>query len=403
MPVYHYKVGREDGSILTKEAEAESEDALRRELEDSGYLVLQLKKRRAIGFSLPFSGLGKKQTGEDFLMFNQELLVLIRAGLPIVQSLDILGERTPNETFKEALTDVKTEVRGGKALSDSMSRHPGFFSELYCNSLRAGERTGNLSEVLDRYIKYQKRMLAVKRKLKSAITYPVFLVGVVVVMLVFLLTYIVPTFSEVYTDFKGELPWPTVILMNTTRFLKSYILVFAVAVAVIVYAFKAWYRTDRGREMVDGYLIRLPLAGKVISGYFISTMTRTLGTILAGGIPMLQALEMVARSVTNSVLAAKLRIVQERVREGISLAHALEETGTMPAMSIRMIEVGEATGALETMLDDISTFYEDEVDMRLQKFTTLIEPVMMLVMGVLVGGIIIVMYLPIFEMAGAVK
>ncbi len=403
MPVFYYRVGREDGSVLAKESEAESEEALRRELEDGGYLVLQVKPRRALGLGMTVPGLAGKLKSEDFLVFNQELLVLIRAGLPIVQTLDILMERTPLESFREALSDVKAEVRGGKALSDSMSRHPRFFSELYCNSLRSGERTGNLAEVLDRFIKYQRRILAVKRKVVSALTYPILLMGATVALLLFLLTYVVPTFSDIYSDSRAQLPAATVVLMNTTRFMKSYILLFIAIFVVIILAFRTWYRTDRGRERFDGYLLRLPLAGRLIKSYFISTMSRTLATILSGGIPMLQALEMVAKSVTNRVLTMKLLFVQERVRQGSSLAHALEEAGIMPPMTIRMIEVGEATGALETMLDDISVFYEDEVDVRLQRMTTLIEPLVMLFMGVVVGGIVIIMYLPIFQLAGTVQ
>jgi len=401
MPVFHYRVGREDGSVLSKEVEADSEEALRRELEDGGYLVLELGKRRAAG--LGFGFLKKKQKSEDFLIFNQELLALIKAGLPIVQTLDILMERAGTTDFKEALADVKAEIRGGKALSDSMARHPRFFPELYCNTLRSGERTGSLAEVLERYMNYLKRVLAIKRKLKSALTYPIFLMGVTSGLLIFLLAYVVPSFSEIYKDFKSDLPLPTVILMNVTTVFKHYFPLFVGLVILAVFAFRAWYASDRGRKAVDGFLLNTPIVGGLIKGYFISMMTRTLSTILAGGIPMLQALEMVARSVTNRVLSAHLYYTQERVREGISLASALEETGVMPAMTIRMIEVGEATGALETMLDDISVFYEDEVNVNVQRLTTLIEPVVMLMMGVVVGGIVIVMYLPIFELAGTVK
>ncbi|HEY3346679.1 MAG TPA: type II secretion system F family protein, partial [Nitrospirota bacterium] len=225
MPAFHYKVGREDGSILTKEAEADSEEALRRELEDQGFLILEVKKRGALGISL--GGKRKKQSTEDFLVFNQEFLVLLRAGLPIVQSLDILLERATHPAFNEALVDVKTEVRGGKALSDAMARHTGFFPELYCNSLRAGEKTGNLPDVIERYIKYSKKMLVIKRQVITALTYPTFLVGMTVLLLIVLLVYVVPTFSQIYSDFKSDLPLPTVMLMNTTRFLKEYFLVFA--------------------------------------------------------------------------------------------------------------------------------------------------------------------------------
>ena len=404
MPVYYYRVGKEDGSILTQEATAESEEVLRRELEDGGYLVLQLKKRRAIGFGLIAKGIGrKKQSGEEFLVFCQELLVLIKAGLPIVQSLDTLMERTVDQAFKETLSDVRSGIRGGKALSDAMSRHPDYFSELFCNSLRSGERTGALTAVLERYITYLKKLLTAKRQLTNAVTYPLFLLFFTMTVVVFLITYVVPSFTDIYKDFQASLPLPTLILINATRFIREYLFLFAGGAVAAALSLRAWYRTERGRMAVDGLLLRLPLLGKLIRGYFITTMSRTLSTILAGGIPMLQALDMVSRSVTNRVLSSKLLYVQERVRQGVSLADAVSEAGIMPAMTIRMIEVGEATGALETMLDDTSAFYEDEVNMRLQKIITLIEPAIMIFMGAFVAAIVIMMYLPIFEMAGAVK
>jgi len=401
MPVFVYKAGREDGSVFIKEADADSPEALRRELEDSGYLVLQLKRRHALGLRA-LSGLKKLKT-EDFLVFNQELLVLIKAGLPIVQSLDILAERTSHTAFKDALVDVKTEVRGGKSLSDAMSRHPGFFPELFCNSLRAGERTGALAEVLERFIIYQKRLLDVKRKMVSALTYPTFIVGFTILLLIFLLTYVVPAFTQTYADSQASLPLPTLMLMNFTHILRKFFVLFVALVLGAVYAFRAWYRTDNGRLTVDKYLLKVPLIGGALKGYIISTMTRTLSTILAGGIPMLQALEMVSRSITNREVSNKLKYVQERVREGISLAGSFEETKIMPTMTIRMIEVGEATGALEAMLDDISNFYEDKVNVRLQRITSLIEPIIIATLGLVVGSIVIIMYLPIFEMAGTIK
>ncbi len=400
MPVFVYKAGREDGSVFVKETEAESPEALRKELEDKGYLVLHLVKRRAIGLGADF--FKKRLKTEDFLVFNQEMLVLIRAGLPIVQSLDILADRTPLPAFKDALVDVKTEIQGGKALSDSMARHPRLFPELYCNSLSAGERTGNLAEVLERFIIYQKKLLDVTRKLKTAVTYPIFLVGVTALLLIFLLTYVVPSFTQIYANTQSKLPMPTIILMNITGFLKTYILFFIALGAALIFAFRAWYRTDAGRLKTDSYLLKLPLLGDTIRGYIISTMTRTLATILSGGIPMLQALEMVSKSITNRDISEKLRYAQERVREGISLAASLEETKIMPVMTIRMIEVGETTGALENMLDNISTFYEDEVNVKVQRMTNLIEPIIMLSMGVVVGTIVIVMYLPIFDLAGTI-
>jgi type IV pilus assembly protein PilC len=403
MPVYYYKVGKEDGSILTNELEADSEESLRHRLEDDGYLVLELRKRRALGIEIAIPGLKRGIKSEDFLIFNQELLVLIRAGLPIVQSLDLLKERTPSEGFKRALLDVKSEVRGGKALSDAMAMHTDFFPELYCNSLRAGERTGSLEMVIERYIKYLKKMLEVKRNIIGALTLPAVLIGFSAVILAVLLTYVVPTFASIYEDFGGELPLPTRILLNTIHFIKSYSPFIAVGVLLLLVALRAYYRTDKGRMFLDARIFDLPIAGKLISGYYISAISRTLATILAGGIPMLEALEMVGRSITNRDLSYRIGEVQERVREGMSLAVALEEYKVMSPMTIRMVEVGEATGALEAMLENISEFYEDEVNLHLQRITTLIEPVVMIGMGIFVGAIVIAMYLPVFQLAGTIK
>ena len=262
-----------------------------------------------------------------------------------------------------------------------MSRHPGFFSELFCNSLRAGERTGALADVLERFIIYQKRLLDVKRKMVSAMTYPAFIVGFTVLLLIFLLTYVVPAFTQTYADAQASLPLPTLMLMKFTHILKHYFPLFVALAVGMGYAFRAWYRTENGRLTVDKYLLKVPLVGSALRGYIISTMTRTLSTILSGGIPMLQALEMVSRSITNREVSNKMKYVQERVREGISLAGSFEETKIMPTMTIRMIEVGEATGALEAMLDDISNFYEDRVNVRLQRLTSLIEPIIIATLG----------------------
>lgn len=403
MPVFYYKVGKEDGSIIENEVEAESADALRAELDDSGYLVLELRGRKAFSFDTALPGLTRKLGSGDFLVFNQELLVLIKAGLPIVQSLDLLTERTTIEGFKRALLDVKKEVLGGRALSEAMAMHTEFFPELYCNSLRSGEKTGEIAGVLSRYIAYLKRVMEVKQKLKSALTYPVFLIGVTFMVIAVLFTYVVPTFSDIYADFNAELPRATVILMTFTKFLKRYLLFFIGGGIAGVFLFRFWYRTEKGRTLVDRYVLKVPLVGTLINNYYTSTISRTLATVLSGGIPMLDALDMVARSVTNRDLSTRLRKVQSRVREGMSLYLALEESGMMSQMTIRMVEVGEATGSLETMLDDISTFYEDEVNANLQRVTTLIEPVIMLLMGAVVGTVVLVMYLPIFELAGTVR
>jgi len=402
MPLFHYKVGKEDGTILSNEVEADSAEALRRDLEDSGYYIIELKKRHALSMELRLPGVGKGLKSEDFLIFNQELLVLTKAGLPITQSLDLLMERTPSPGFKAALQDVKSGVHGGKALSDAMAEHTEYFPELYCNSLRSGERTGNLAGVVERYITYLKRILEVKRRLKGAIVYPLFLIGVTVALLSFLLVYVVPKFAEIYEDFESELPAATLILINLTGIIKSYLIYFLLGLVAAIFLFRTWYRSEKGRAAADRLVLKLPIAGDIVRGYYVSAITRTLGTVLAGGIPMLEALEMVSRSITNRDYSNKLNDVKARVSEGMSLSDAMEQNELMSQMTLRMVDVGEATGALEVMLDDISSFYEDELNQRLNRVTSLIEPVIMLGMGLIVGSIVVSMYLPILQIAGTV-
>jgi len=255
---------------------------------------------------------------------------------------------------------------------------------------------------VERYIIYQKRILEVKRKVKGAIVYPIFLIGVTVALLSFLLTYVVPKFADIYSDFKADLPTPTLILINLTHFIKTYSILFVIGIIASAFLFRAWLRSEKGRATADSLILKLPIVGGIASGYYISAITRTLGTVLAGGIPMLDALEMVARSITNRDYSARLAEVQARVSEGMSLSDAMERYELMSTMTLRMVEVGEATGSLEVMLDDISGFYEDELNMRLQRVTNLIEPVIMLGMGLIVGSIVVSMYLPILQIAGTV-
>lgn len=403
MPVFSYQIARPDGTIIEKEIEANTEDVLRRRLEGQGCLVLSIKRRGSLLLSLLQISFKSRLKGEEFLIFNQQFLALVRAGLPIIKTLDLLVERAVNTRFKEALQGVRKGIAEGLSISASMSRYPDYFPELYVYSLRAAEESGNLSEVLGRYISYLKRMIGLKKKVFSSLAYPGFLTIVGICVIIFLITYVLPTFSEIYGGVQEGLPTATRILISIVqsfRILLIYIIMVSIALGVV---FRFWYQTEKGRERVDMFLLRIPWIGEVIAIDNIVHITRTLSTILHSGIPLVPALRMVSGAVRNRFLSRGIGGVAERVKEGKGLAGALLGLDLFPKMSLEMIAVGEQTGSIEEMFTTVAEFHEDELDLRITRLTTWIEPVILLVMGGIIGAIVIIMYLPIFNLAGTIR
>ncbi|MDH4098976.1 MAG: type II secretion system F family protein [Nitrospirota bacterium] len=403
MPRYFCKLGRPDGRIEEQVIEAIDADSLRMSLEDKGFLVLSFREKGGLPLHLDELLLKKGVSSKEFLVYNQEFITLVRAGMPIVNALDVVSRRVANKHFKAVLDEMKKEIRAGLALSDAASRHPSIFPDLYVATVRSGEKSGDLVVVLGRYVRYLKRLIALRRKVLSAMTYPVFLLLILGALLAFLLLYLVPTFSGIYADFKGDLPLATKILITTTQAGKAFALPIILALISLVVAAVLWYRTDKGRLFFDSAKLRVPFLGSVLELYAVSQFTRTLGSLLGGGVPPVGALDMASASIPNRALSAKLIEAVSRVREGGSISAALEKTGVVPEMTVRMIEVGESSGALEDMLGEISDFYEDEIETKLSTLTSLIEPVLLLFMGIVIGGIVVVMYLPIFNLAGTVR
>jgi type IV pilus assembly protein PilC len=402
MPQFHYRGAQPDGTVVSDRIEGDSEPAVRAQLEGQGLLIFKLKGAGA-GLKLPLAWWGRGRLSlREFLVFNQEFLALVKAGLPFLKIFDLLAERAVSPDLQAALRGVRADIRGGSSISDALSRYPHYFSDLYRASVRSGERTGALAEVLKRYIAHLKLVIAVREKVVKALAYPAFLIVVGAAVVLFLLLYVVPTFSEIYGQNKAALPGPTRMLLTVvetgTRWL-PWLVGGALALTILL---AQWLRTPWFRAQLDRLGLHLPVIGDVLLKNQIVRFTRTLSTILAGGIPLLTALKLSSGTLTNSVIAQAVLRATDRVREGTRLAAALREEQFLPPMTLEMIEVGETTGALEGMLQDVAEFHEGELDLRLSQLTTWIEPMLLLIMGLIVGGIVIVMYLPVFEIAGTV-
>jgi type IV pilus assembly protein PilC len=386
--------------VLVKELEAVNAAMLRQSLEEQGYVVFELRKKK-LQFLLE-GGVGRRKIGnKDLLLFNQELLVLLKAGLPIIQALDTILESGGGK-LGEILTAVREDVKGGAALSVAFEKYPRVFPHLYIASIQAGERTGDLPQTIRRYIAFLKRTEGFRSKIIAALFYPAILITVAVLAIAMLLIYVVPTFSQIYADSGSALPVPTQMLINFTGFLKRYVLLFIALLAVAATMLRRWSETEAGRFTVDRLKVAVPLIGPVVTRYAVAGFTRTLGTVLGSGIPIVEALRMSVGTLNNKVLERALFTAVIRVEEGSKLSSALESIKLMPPLALRMLMVGETTGSLEEMLGDISDYFEEEIERNLQVLTTAIEPAIMIVMGVVIGVIIITMYLPIFKIASTV-
>ena len=389
------------GEMHQQVAEAASERELRERFTQQGFLVYSIKPRAAT----PIVGgmrSRKKLNLEKFLIFNQQFVTLIRAGLPILKGLDLLADRLTDAKLSKHINGVREEVRRGALLSDAFAKQE-VFPPIYVTTVLAGERSGSLAEVLERFITYQKLALSVRKKLLVSLLYPSVLVFLVICLIVFLVTYVVPNFAILYQSMQAQLPAATLILIAVGTTARSYVLIGFAALIAAIFAFRWWARTPAGGEMVDRFLMKIPVAGEVWLKYQVAQFSRVLGTLLVGGIPLMQALDTAADSLGTQVLKRVLEQATKLVREGQSLSSALRITKIFPSLSIDMIEVGESTGALPQMLSSVAEFYEDDVSTRVTAALSLIEPLIMIFMGIFVAFVLISLYLPIFSLADSIR
>jgi len=392
------------GEIVERTVVADSEAALRRELEDKDTLILELRRQNPVLSAVTgVFALRPRISAREFLFFNQEFSALLRAGLPILTSLDILIDRRKNLVFKKALVNIRERVKAGEALSEAFTAQGEMFPKLYAASLASGERSGELPNVLKRYIAYTRSILSIRKKVVGALIYPAILVCVSVILISIMVFYVIPSFSSLFKDLGTDLPVITQMLMDVSIFLQAQWVPIVAVLLGGTAAFTVWYRSPGGRVGFDRLKMRLPLVGDVFRDYAQNRFTRTFSTLLAGGIPLVTSLELAARAVGNAVLEMELMGVTVKVREGQPLWESLERTGYITEMAIEMIKVGESTGALVEMLDNASEFSEEEIDYKLSKMVTLIEPVMLVFMAIVVTGMLLAFYLPLIRAAGTSK
>ena len=398
MPHFLCKIGTADGRIITRQYESSDRQRLTNALKEQGFHVFQIRRQ----IFRTWSTARIRVSGQRFLSFNQELLVLLRSGLPVLQIFDTQIEQMEAGPFRDIVSQIREDVRGGSALSEAFAQHPDTFPSVYVAALRAGERTGDLAETFSRYLDYQKRVEAIRAKVRNASFYPLLLTLAAVAVVIFLMLFVVPRFTEIYADAEVQLPLITRILITVSHLFASYWYVLVAAVAAGVALFRVMRLGPQGRFWLARQKLKVPFFGALLVDYSISSFTRTLSTSLVSGTPLVKTLQMSVGTLNNLFLEQKMIGGIKAVEEGASLSEAFRWIGFFPPLALRMVRVGETSGSLTDMLNNIADYYESEVERRLQRLTTMIEPVLMMSMGLLIAFIIVAMYVPIFQLAATV-
>jgi len=401
MPVYLWQGQDRRGANQKGEIEAVDEAAVSLHLRRMQIKPAKIKKKPKDLFE-NVSFLQPKVHTADVVVFARQFSTMINAGLPLIQCLDILQAQQENKTFKKMLRQIKETVEGGSTLADALGKYPNVFDELFVNMVAAGETGGILDTILDRLSEYMEKAMKLKKKVKSAMTYPIIVLCIAVLVIGVIMVFVIPVFEKMFADFGGALPGPTQIVVNASRFVRDNILYMIGAVVVLLFAFKRYYRTEKGRALVDDYLLKLPIFGLLLRKVAVAKLTRTLGTMVSSGVPILDALDITAKTSGNKTVESAIYKVRSAISEGRTMADPLAESGVFPSMVCQMVAVGESTGALDAMLSKIADYYDDEVDAAVDSLTSMIEPFMMVFLGVTIGGLVVSMYLPIFKMAGMV-
>ena len=401
MPIYVWKGVNSYGEKRKGKLEANSEAAAASQLKRMRITPSMLKESpKDIFADIPM--FQPKVTPKDVVIFTRQLSTMIDAGLPLVQSLQILGEQQDNPTFKKVLRAVRADVETGSTFADALKKHPDIFDNLYCNMMEAGEIGGILDTICNRLAAFMEKAQALKKKVKGAMTYPIICVCISFIVLAVMLIFVVPVFEAMFADFGSALPAPTQMVVDMSAFAQKNFLYMIGAIFLIITAIKKIYKTEKGQERIDELLLNLPIIGTLLRRVAVAKFSRTLGTMMQSGVPILESLNVVARTAGNKVIEKAVYRVTDSISEGRAIAEPLAETGVFPGMVVQMINVGEATGALDTMLVKIADFYDEEVDQAVENLTAAIEPLMMVFLGGMIGGLVVAMYLPIFSMAAAI-
>ena len=401
MPVYKWAGVNRAGKKVKGEMEAPDEEAVKTILRRQRIEPTKVKKAPKDLFE-NVTFLKQKVTEKDVVLFTRQFATMIDAGLPLVQCLDILAGQMDNKTFKQVIRKIKQDVESGATFADALKKHPKVFDELFVNLVAAGEVGGILDTIMNRLAAYIEKVMKLKKKVKGAMVYPVVVLVVAVAVVAVLLLFVIPIFKKMFEDMGGGLPAPTQIVIDISEWVKSYFLFIMAVVVVLIVALNRFYATRRGRALIDDLMLRIPVIGDLLKKVAVARFTRTLGTMIQSGVPILDGLDIVAKTAGNKTVEAAILKTRASIAEGRTIADPLAESGVFPAMVVQMIAVGEATGALDAMLSKIADFYDEEVDAAVDALTSLIEPFMMIFLGATIGGLIIAMYLPVFKLAGTV-
>lgn len=399
---FRCRLGTPGGEIVEGVYVADSEARLRHEFEEKGLYVLGIQRagRAALGsFKLPRRS---RISTREFLVFNQELATLLKAGMPLVQSLDILRQRVANPLLKTVLDDVYDRVRAGSSLSEAFESHGSLFPGVYTASLLAGEKSGSLEQVIRRYVAYVKIVSGVKRKTISALVYPAILLLLSCIVVAIIVLRVVPEFGAFYNQFGKDLPLSTRMIVSFSNFAGTYFFLMLFGAIAAAVAFVAWLRKPGHRRRFDKWVLSIPMLGPIAQKFATSQAARTLATLLGGGIPLVNAIDVAARSISNQYMAYQLTQAAQQVREGRSLAASMLQSGAFPDVAIKMVEVGEATGALQEMLNSLSEFYDEEIDTNLTRFITIVEPALLVIMGIVIAALLLSLYMPLFNLSSMI-
>ena len=389
------------GGTMTGEIEAPSEAFVVAQLRRQQIVPVTVKhKPRELGFKL--RGRSGKVSRRELAIFTRQFATMIDAGLPLVQCLDILGMQQENQAFKQVILKVKEDVESGSTFADALEKHPRVFDELFVNLVAAGEVGGILDTILSRLAAYIEKAMKLAKQVKSAMVYPATILAVALIVTTVLLLYVIPIFGEMFQDFGAALPAPTLIVLAISAFTRKYFLLGLVLIVLLVLGIRWYYRQEGGRRRIDRLLLRLPIFGDLLRKIAVARFSRTLGTMVSSGVPILEGMDIVAKSAGNKIIEEAIIKARASISEGKTISEPLSESKVFPVMVTQMVSVGEATGALDTMLNKIADFYDDEVDSAVGALTSLLEPMLMIFLGVVIGGLVIAMYLPIFKLAGVV-
>jgi type IV pilus assembly protein PilC len=399
MDVYVWEGRSRKGTMERGEISAANEAAVRLALRRQQIQAIKIEtKPRDLLQSLKF-GRRKKVKEKDIVVFTRQFATMIDAGLPLVQCLEILASQQDNTTLKEILLKVKADVEAGSTFADALRKHPTVFNDLFCNLVTAGETGGILDTILNRLAAYIEKSMNLKKKVKGAMVYPIAVLVIAMVVVIGMLVFVIPVFQKMFADMGGTLPAFTQMVINLSDFMRRYFLIVAAALVALYLLFQRYYKTEKGQERIDDYVLRLPIFGNLIRKVAIAKFTRTLGTMLSSGVPILEGLDIVARTSGNKVIEKAILKTKMSIGEGKTIAEPLGASGVFPPMVVQMISVGESTGALDSMLSKIADFFDDEVDAAVAALTSLLEPLLMVFLGGAIGAIVVAMYLPIFQMA----